>query len=65
VSDVYDPYPFNDEHVQNRMRRASGDCGCDACGKPYRKHPHEPTILSGIDGTPFLHQLCDGSLVKL
>lgn len=48
-----------------RMRRASGDCVCDTCGKAYYRHPFAREHLSGIDGAPYLHRLCDGSLVKL
>jgi len=59
------PHPFYDGHVQNRWRRASGDCLCDRCGKSYYRHPFNMDFLSGIDGTPYMHQLCDGSLVKL
>lgn len=59
------PYPFHDGHVQNRMRRASGDCVCELCSKPYWQHPNDETHLSGIDGAPYLRILCDGSLVKL
>jgi hypothetical protein len=46
--------------------RASGDCVCEICGKDYYHHPEadEPQYLS-YDGTPFLHRLCDGTLVKL
>lgn len=58
-------YPFHDGHVQERIRRADGECVCDSCARPYRKHPLEPSILSGSDDAPFLHRLCDGSLVKL
>jgi hypothetical protein len=57
-------YPWHDGHVQERMRRADGDCVCDRCGKPCWRHPYEPTILDAWD-EPFLRQLCDGSLVKL
>lgn len=57
----------SEEEDLHRMRRADGDVVCTACGKQYRRHPfaREPHNLSGIDGEPFLHRLCDGSLVKL
>lgn len=35
--------------------RASGDMACEVCGREFWRHPlHD-----------FLHQLCDGSWVKL
>lgn len=43
--------------------RASGDVNCTSCGKPYRKHPHTDHV--DWDGNPWLHKLCDGTLVKL
>lgn len=46
--------------------RASGDCICDACGEDYYSHsPAEERHNLSYDGNPFLHRLCDGSLVKL
>lgn len=57
-------YPFYDGHVQERVRRASGDCVCERCGLKYWRHPFEESII-GWMGLPFLHRLCDGSLVKL
>ena len=51
--------------------RASGDCVCEVCGKLYRKHPYatEPENLGntgdGLGLQPYLHRLCDGTLVKL
>lgn len=59
-----DRYPFYDGHVQERDRRADGRCVCE-CGRAYWRHPFDMTTLSGIDGTPFLHLLCDGTRVKL
>lgn len=38
--------------------RAGGGCICAACGKEYRKHPHN-------DPWYWLLALCDGSHVKL
>lgn len=66
MSDEYQPFPFYDGHVQQRLlRRANGDCVCDRCGLTYARHPMDPDHLSGIDGEPYLNRLCDGSLVKL
>lgn len=46
--------------------RASGDATCRNCGKPYREHPNDRRPeAAAYDGTPFLHVLCDGKLVKL
>lgn len=38
--------------------RASNDCPCPTCGRPYRQHP----LLATFD---WLNVLCDGTLVKL
>jgi hypothetical protein len=46
------------EDAQLEMLRASGDCLCEACGRPYREHP--------VDGrATYLNVLCDGRRVKL
>jgi len=44
--------------------RASGECICPHCQKPYYKHPFDWDVL-GYDGLPFLRMLCDGTRVKL
>jgi len=44
--------------------RASGDCICKQCGKKYEKHSFDLSYLDW-DGYPYLHKLCDGTLVKL
>ena len=44
--------------------RASGDCVCPVCGETYYKHPYNLDIVDG-NGYPWLHVLCDGTLVKL
>ncbi len=46
------------------FRRASGDCPCPVCEKPYRKHPHDPRYRDW-NGEPWLNRLCNGDLVKL
>lgn len=38
--------------------RANGNCLCTICGFTYKSHP----VLFHY---PWLHQLCDGQLVKL
>jgi hypothetical protein len=55
------------EDVDNECTyRASGDVVCEHCGRLYFDHPFalERWNLS-FTGDPFLHRLCDGSLVKL
>ena len=44
--------------------RASGDIICEICGKTYYQHPmYEPSAKTC--GHPWLHELCNGDLVKL
>jgi hypothetical protein len=43
--------------------RADQHCVCGACGKEYRQHPHSEH--RAYDGSPYLHRICDGTLVKL
>lgn len=45
--------------------RASSELVCHLCYRLYRDHPTDPFILSGIDGRPFFHVLCDGTRAKL
>ena len=49
---------------EDDMRRASGDCKCDICGKLYRQHKYDKEWLD-YNSEPYLNRLCDGSLVKL
>ena len=54
----------NEEEADlRRMFRASGDCICETCGKEYWRHPFSKH--RSWQDEPFLHVLCDGSLVKL
>lgn len=46
-----------------KFKRAGGDVECIVCKKPYRKHKHSPHKTA--NGDPWLHVLCDGTLVKL
>lgn len=46
-----------------RMIRASGESICRPCGEAYRKHP--VTTHRTTEGYPYLHKLCDGTIVKL
>lgn len=52
-----------DDEDEDRMRRASGDVRCDACGLPYSDHPR--SYHRSFAGEPYLHRLCDGGLVHL
>ncbi|MHA1573245.1 MAG: hypothetical protein ACTSX8_04565 [Alphaproteobacteria bacterium] len=49
--------------------RADHRCICDACGKLYIDHPMDERYLGFKDHygvhQPYLHLLCDGTLVKL
>lgn len=61
--------PPDDPRIpQPREYRASGDAICSTCGKKYIDHPlgGEPGWTGdGGEPKPFLHQLCNGDLVKL
>jgi hypothetical protein len=52
------------ELMQNCIR-TSGDMICEECDQQYRNHPHDPHMLSGIDGQPFLRVACNGQRLKL
>ncbi len=73
MSDPDNPYfPIPKRIVQDvpngddlPFHRAGGDCVCEACGKTYNRHLLASRPLSGMDGLPFLHVLCNGDLVKL
>ena len=43
--------------------RASGECRCKDCGDLYRRHPW--SCHRSWNETPYLHVLCDLTLVKL
>lgn len=51
--------------LKGLFRRANADVLC-TCNKPYWRHPMA-TEEEHLDwkGEPFLHRLCDNSLVKL
>jgi hypothetical protein len=69
---MHEPTPFDAwqmDHAWNEERKRreerdlarmirTGDMDCSVCGKPYRKHPRHPRW-------DFMHEICDGSLVKL
>lgn len=44
----------------------TGNCVCSVCRHRYGRHPMAfGSAAQGSDGQPWLHVLCDGSLVKL
>jgi hypothetical protein len=49
--------------VTSTAIRASGDCICEDCGRTYYKHPFSGHM--SWNNEPYLHRLCDGTLVKL
>lgn len=53
-------YEWNEERVRRDLARMvrTADMDCESCGKPFRKHPRHPEW-------EFLHEVCDGRLVKL
>lgn len=58
---------LTNEEIDRQMIRASGECICEECGEPYRKHPYIDNVMdeSGDRLQPFIHRVCDGLLVKL
>jgi hypothetical protein len=53
------PYKPDSKRVdEGDWVRASGDCICSVCGFEYREH-------APLVGFEWLHQLCNGKLVKL
>lgn len=46
------------------MLRVHQDVKCDVCGRAWRDHPYFTGVLS-YDERPFLHEACDGTLLKL
>jgi len=51
------------DELAEKFYRASGNCRCKTCGKDYYSHPHASEARDQ-DGTPYLHVLCDGDIVK-
>lgn len=47
-----------------RMFRADQNCICPICSKRYGDHPYAKEAID-FEDRPFLHVLCDGSIVKL
>lgn len=56
------------KEIQSLMQdviHARGCTICPGCDQPYRIHPFEPHMLSGIDNEPYLRVACDGRRLKL
>ncbi len=56
---------LTEDEIDLKMRRTDQNCICEECGKTHREHPYIDDTLSWIDGNPYLHLLCDGTLAKL
>ena len=52
------------DEVAARMHRASGLCICTECGEDYYSHPYVHECRDD-EGSPFLHIICNGDIVKL
>lgn len=55
---------MDEDEIWRKMFRAGLETICPVCGKMYIDHPYIDNVL-GFDDTPFLHLICDGSIVKL
>lgn len=55
---------LTEDELAERMFRSDHRCICPECGKRYGSHPLAEEVRD-IDGNPFLHVICDGSIVKL
>ena len=55
---------ISEELIDERFHRTDGGTICGVCGKTHREHPLIDDVLS-FDGTPFLHNICNGILAKL
>ena len=51
--------------LEEDMERAACACVCDKCGLEYIDHPLCPFYIDTLTNMPWLHRLCEGSLVKL
>jgi hypothetical protein len=46
--------------------RACGDVICEKCGKKFYQHPtYKPSAVTTEEGHAWLHEICNGDLVKL
>ena len=58
-------FTLEEENRIDKFYRACGDCVCDVCGKKYYDHQsYKPSGKTNND-VPWLHELCNGDLVKL
>lgn len=58
------PHGTSDTPLSVDIVRASGDCVCAKCNRPYREHLQDPEVLDNSN-QPFLRILCDGTRVHL
>lgn len=54
---------LTEDEIAAQMIRAGGAVVCSECGKEYFKHPFIDDCL--FDDRPYLHVICDGTIVKL
>lgn len=60
------PISKEEEDRINKAYRTSHQILCETCGKTYLQHPmYLPSGRVSYDRHPFLHELCNGDLVKL
>lgn len=50
--------------IEQRQLRVNGETICAECGKTYGEHPYVENCLD-LEGRPYLHALCDGTIAKL
>ena len=55
---------MDEDEIWRKTIRAGLEVVCPECGKTYIDHPYIDNVL-GFDDAPFLHYICDGTIVKL
>jgi hypothetical protein len=53
------------EKGEEDFRRSASEMVCERCGCQYWEHPPSPYYIDTLTNLPWLHRLCDGTLVKL
>lgn len=59
---------MDEDEIWRKMFRAGLETICPVCGKMYIDHPYIDNVIDRSahgEETPFLHLICDGSIVKL
>ncbi len=51
------------DDLASNFYRTAGTMICDECGKEYHSHPYA-TEARSHDGSPYLHVLCNGDIIK-